>query len=457
MKHLIIFLSLLVTNVLFADVILPSVFSDHMVLQQQDDVKFWGWANPDEDVVISPSWTNESFKTKANNQAYWELTVKTPKFGGPFSISIKGYNEVVLNDILIGEVWLCSGQSNMEMSASWGINNGDHEVAASNNPNIRFFTIPKISAETPQNNLTANWQVCTPTSMKNSSAVAYFFAKKLQTNLKDVPIGLIVSAWGGTPAEIWVPENVINKDETLLQAANNLTPNDYGPTEPGKAFNAMINPLIGYNMAGVLWYQGESNVGASTYFKTFSALINSWRTLWHKEFPFYFVQIAPYNYGENHFGGVQIRDAQRRVSNEVTNAEMVVISDVSTIDDIHPKDKKSVGNRLANIALKKHYKTIDSLVESPNFNTVEFKKNEALVSFDYAEGLYSKDNKSLFEIANDDKVFHLATFKLSGTKAVISSKAVKNPKYIRFAWGNNLQSNIFNKADLPLSSFTTEN
>lgn len=456
MKHLTVIFSLLVTNVLFANIILPSVFSDHMVLQQQDDVKFWGWANPTEEVVISPSWTNESFKTKANNQAYWELIVKTPKFGGPFSISIKGYNEVILNDILIGEVWLCSGQSNMEMSASWGIDNGEQEVAEANIPNIRFFTVPKISAETPQNNVTANWQVCTPESMKYSSAAAYFFAKKLQTNLKDVPIGLIVSAWGGTPAEIWISENIIKNNETLLQAANNLAPVNYGPTEPARAFNAMVNPLIGYNIAGALWYQGESNVGASTYDKTLSALIKSWRTLWHKEFPFYFVQIAPYNYGENHFGGVQIRDAQRRVSNEVINTEMVVISDVSPIDDIHPKDKKSVGNRLGNIALKKHYKTIDNLVESPSFNTVEFKKNEAIISFKYSEGLHSKDKKSMFEIASEDKVFHPATYNLKGTMAITSSKKVKNPKYARFAWGNNLQSNIFNKANLPLSSFTTE-
>jgi len=456
MKKLAIILSLLITNVLFANIILPSVFSDHMVLQQQDDVKFWGWANPDEDVIISPTWTNEHYKTKANNQAYWELTVKTPKFGGPFSISIKGYNEVVLTDVLIGDVWLCSGQSNMEMSASWGIANGEQEMAEANIPNIRFFTVPKISAETLQNNVITNWQACTPESMKYSSAVAYFFAKKLQENLKDVPVGLIVSAWGGTPAEIWMPENVIKNDEILLQAANKLTPVNYGPTEPARAFNAMIHPLIGYNISGALWYQGESNVGASTYDKTLSALIKSWRQAWHKEFPFYFVQIAPYNYGENHFGGVQIRNAQRRVSNDVLNTEMVVISDVSPIDDIHPKDKKSVGNRLANLALKKHYKVIDGLVESPSFDTIHFEKNKAIVSFKYAEGLYSKDKKSLFEVAGDDKVYHPATFNLVKTTAIISSKAVKNPKYVRFAWGNTLQSNLFNKANLPVSSFTME-
>lgn len=457
MKKLAFILALLITNVLFANVILPSVFSDHMVLQQQDNVKFWGWANPNEDVMISPSWTNENYKTKANNQAYWELTVKTPKYGGPFSISIKGYNEIVLNDILVGEVWLCSGQSNMEMSASWGIDNGEQAIAEANYSNIRFFNVPKISADTPQNNVIAQWQVCSPESMKYTSAVAYYFSKKLQKNLKNVPIGLIISAWGGTPAEIWMPENIINNDSILLQAANKLMPAEYGPTKPGKAYNAMVHPVIGYNIAGTLWYQGESNVGASTYDKTLSALIKSWRALWRKEFPFYFVQIAPYNYGKNHFGGVEIRDAQRRVSNKNANTEMIVISDISPIDDIHPKDKKSVGNRLAHMALKKHYKVINDLVESPNFDTVHFEKSKAIISFKYAEGLYSKDTNSLFEIAGADNVFHPATFILSDTKAIITSKTVKNPKNIRFAWGNNVQSNIFNKANLPVSSFTTNN
>jgi sialate O-acetylesterase len=316
--------------------------------------------------------------------------------------------------------------------------------------------VPKVSAKTPQINLVGNWEVCTPVSMRNSSAIAYFFATRLQENLKDVPIGLIVSSWGGTPAEIWIPENVINNDEILLQAANKLVPAEYGPIKPARAFNAMINPLIGYNIAGTLWYQGESNVGSTVYNKTLEALIESWRDLWHKNFPFYLVQIAPYNYGDN-FGGVQIRDAQRRVSNEVKNTKMIVISDISTIEDIHPKDKKSAGIRLANVVLKKHYNVLNGLVESPRFSRVMFKKNKAMVSFKYNEGLYLKDKKSLFEIAGDDKLFHPATCKLKDAIIIVSSKQVKNPKYVRFAWGNSLQSNLFNKANLPASSFTTEN
>lgn len=456
MKYSLLVLFLLIAKSALANVVLPSVFSDHMVLQQQDEVKFWGWANPNEKITISPSWTDETYTTKTSNQALWGLTFKTPEYGGPYTISIKGYNEIVLQDVLIGEVWLCSGQSNMEMSASWGIDNGDMEMAQADHPNIRFFTVPKISAKTPQNDLPAHWEICTPETMEHSSAVAYFFAKKLQETLKEVPVGLMVSAWGGTPAEIWMPKETIEKDPVLTEAANKLTPVEWSPTEPARAYNAMIHPLVDYTIAGALWYQGESNVGSKVYNKTLKGLIQSWRGLWGRDFSFYFVQIAPYNYGEDHFSGVEIRDAQRRVLDEVSNTGMAVISDVSPTDDIHPKDKRSVGDRLANLALKKYYGVVDSLVESPTLSKVSFQKSTAILSFGHAEGLHTKDKKSLFEIAGEDLQFHPATFKLKGETVIISSKNVKGPKYVRFAWGNTSQSNLFNKANLPASSFTTQ-
>jgi sialate O-acetylesterase len=450
------YLLLLLVNVSFANVTLPALFSDHMVLQQNDDVKFWGWANPNEEVVIKASWSEEEFKIKASNQAYWEIKVKTPSAGGPYIIKINGYNEIILKDVLIGEVWLCSGQSNMEMSAAWGINNGDDEIKNANYPTIRFFTVSKSSATSPQNDLHGNWEVCTPETMKNSSAAAYYFGNRLQEDLKDIPIGLVVSAWGGTPAEIWIPENVIKKDSILLKAANNLKPVAWGPTEPARAFNAMIYPLIGFEIAGVLWYQGESNVGASTYDKTLEALIKSWRSLWKKNFPFYYVQIAPYNYGENHFGGAEIRDAQRKILNKVSNSGMVVTSDISPIDDIHPKDKKSVGVRLANLALTKHYKTFEAIVDGPLFKSFSINKNTIIVQFDNADGLYFRDKKIVqFEICGEDGVYYSAKASIKNQSIEVSSKKVKEPKNVRFAWGNTIQSNLFNSTQLPASSFTS--
>ena len=459
MKNNLIAIVLFLTfyNSAFANVTLPNVISDNMVLQRNTEVTIWGWANPQEEVVITPSWNNQTYKIKASNQAKWEINIPTPKEGGPFTISIKGYNEIVLKNILIGEVWICSGQSNMEMNASWGIENGDEVVKKSTNPNIRFFTVPKLTATTPQNNLSGNWTESTPETMKYFSAVGYFFAKRLQEELKNVPIGLISSNWGGTPAEIWMPEEVIQNDVVLLESAKTRREETYGPNQPGRAFNAMIYPLTGFKIAGVIWYQGESNVGSPVYDKTFSALITSWRKLWKSDFPFYFVQIAPYKYGENHFGGAVIRDAQRKVLQAVPNTGMAMTSDISPIDDIHPKDKKSVGTRLANLALVNIYKTNSNLVNGPLYKGITIQKNKVTVTFDYSNGLYFKDNKSnQFEIAGTDNVFYKATAVIKNDNVVLQSDKVKDPLKVRFAWKNTDQSNLFNKANLPASSFITE-
>ncbi|WP_367768439.1 sialate O-acetylesterase [Flavobacterium sp. WC2421] len=441
----------------FANVTLPNLFSDNMVLQRNTEVAIWGWANPQEEVVISPSWNNEVYKVKASNQAKWEIKIPTPKEGGPYTISIKGYNEIVLKNILIGEVWICSGQSNMEMSAAWGIENGDEAVKKAMNPNIRFFSIPKLTATAPQNNVSGNWTECTPETMKNFSATGYFFAKRLQEDLKNVPIGLISSNWGGTPAEIWTPEEVIQKDAVLLESAKTRKEETYGPNQPGRAFNAMIYPLAGFKIAGVIWYQGESNVGSSVYDKTFSALITSWRKLWNYEFPFYYVQIAPYQYGEDHFGGVEIRNAQRKVLQEVANTGMVLTTDISTIEDIHPKDKKSVGTRLANLALVKTYKTNTDLVNGPLYKDIKIEGNKVIVAFDYAEGLHFTNKKSnQFEIAGADNVFYTAEASIKNNTVILKSNKVPHPVKVRFAWTNIAQSNLFNKANLPASSFLSE-
>lgn len=448
---------LLLSNAIMANVSLPNVFSDNMVLQRNSEVKFWGWANPKEEVKITPSWNNKEYKVIANNQAYWTISIPTPKEGGPYTISLKGYTEIKLKNVLIGEVWLCSGQSNMEMNPNWGIENGEEEAKKATNSNIRFFAVEKIPATTPQNNLSGNWVECSPETMKKNSAVAYFFAQRITEDLKNVPIGMIVSTWGATPAEAWIPENVIQNNQELLNASKKINLNEYCPIEPARTFNSMINPLIGYKFAGVLWYQGESNVGSNIYDKTFAALITSWRTLWKEDFPFYYVQIAPYKYGENHFSGVIIRDAQRKVLQEVPNTGIVVTSDISTIEDIHPKDKKSVGFRLANLALANIYKTNTNLVNGPIFKQIKIEKNKVIVSFDYADGLHFSQNKSdQFEIAGTEGVFYEAKAVIKNNTIIVHSDKVKEPTKVRFAWKNTAQSQLFNKADLPASSFTTD-
>ncbi|MCI9846240.1 sialate O-acetylesterase [Flavobacterium pectinovorum] len=451
------FVFLLISGIMMANVSLPNIFGDNMVLQRNSEVKIWGWGNPKEEIKLVSSWNNQEYKVTTNNQAQWELKIKTPEAGGPYTISIKGYNEVVLKNILIGEVWVCSGQSNMEMSVSWGIDNGEEEAKNAANPNIRFFTVPKLTATTPQNNLLGNWVESTPETMKYFSAVGYFFAKRLREDLKNVPIGLISSNWGGTPAEIWMPEEVVQNDALLLENAKKLNEQEYGPRQPGRAYNAMIYPFVGFKIAGTLWYQGESNVGSEVYDKTLSALITSWRKGWQDDFPFYYVQIAPFKTGSNNFSNVTLRNSQRKLLKEINNTGMVVISDVSDTIDIHPKDKKSVGIRLANLALVNTYKTNSNLASGPLFKDIKMDKNKAIVSFDYADGLYFKNKVTKqFEVSGTDGNFYPAEASIKNNQVIVTSKKVPNPAKVRFAWGNTIQSDLFNKANLPASCFISE-
>ncbi|MCZ8196914.1 MAG: sialate O-acetylesterase [Flavobacterium sp.] len=456
MKNKLYFLIIIVSNSMMANITLPSIFSDDMVLQRNSEIKIWGWANPKEEVKITPSWNNQEYKIVADSNANWSITIPTPKEGGPYIISLNGYNSIILKNIMIGEVWLCSGQSNMEMNANWGIKNGDEEATKATNTNIRFFSVEKASAETPQNNLSGNWTECSPQIMKKNSAVAYFFANRITEDLRDVPIGMIVSAWGATSAEVWIPKKEIESNQDLLEASKKINPNEYCPVGAGKTFNAMINPLIGYKIAGVLWYQGESNVGSTIYDKTFSALITSWRSLWKQDFPFYFVQIAPYKNGDDRYSSVLIRDFQRRTL-QLPNTAMVVTSDISTTDDIHPKDKKSVGVRLANLALSNIYKTNSNVVNGPLYKEQKITKNKITVLFDYADGLYFKDKKNnQFEIAGSDTIFYNAKAEIKNNEIILTSDKVKKPTKVRFAWENAVQSQLFNKANLPASSFISE-
>ena len=438
----------------FANVTLPSVFSDNMVLQRNSDVVFWGWANPNEEITIMTGWNNATYTTKANNQAHWQVAVNTTGASGPFTVSV---NQITLNNVLLGEVWFCSGQSNMEMTPAWGIGDGEKEMALANIPSIRFFTVPKLTSSEPQDNVAGRWEVCTPETRRNSSALAYFFARRLREKLGDVPVGIIVSAWGGTPAEPWIPADAVDSDPVVLAAANKLKSIDWGPVEKARTYNAMVHPLTRFKIAGVLWYQGESNVGSPVYDKTLGVLISSWRRAWSAELPFYYVQIAPYNYGEDHDGGAVVRDSQRKLLRQVSNTGMVVISDVSPTDDIHPKDKKSVGIRLANLALNDHYKILGTEVNGPLYHSIRIDRNKVIVRFDHSAGLYLKNKQTKqFEVAGSDGIFHPAKASIRNNEVVLASANVKNPLKVRFAWTNTAQSEMFNAAGLPASTFASE-
>lgn len=441
-----------------ADIRLPAIIGSHMVLQQSSDCKLWGWSDPAEEINISTSWDTAHYKTIADGNGKWLLIVKTPKAGGAFTVTLKGNNQITLEDVLIGEVWDCSGQSNMEMSDSWGNQLYSAEIATANNQNIHFFHVPRLTAQYPQEDTKAQWVVCNPADAKTFSMAGYFFGQQLQQNLH-VPIGLIEAAWGGTPAETWTPGDSIVNNPILKAAADKLQTAKWWPVATAYTYNAMIHPITNYNIAGVIWYQGEANVGtAATYGPLFSTMINSWRSAWQKDLPFYYVQIAPFDgYGVSNNSSI-LREQQTNTQ-AVSNTGMIVISDlVENVKDIHPRHKKEVGLRLANLALTKTYGIKDLPYQYPFYNSMTVEKNKARISFSNADkGLMKKgDTLSGFYIAGEDKIFVPAQAKIDGNTVVISSKAVKVPVAVRFGFTSASMPNLFSREGLPVNLFRTD-
>ncbi|APQ16226.1 sialate O-acetylesterase [Maribacter hydrothermalis] len=455
-RFIILLFSTIVTTVAKAEITLPNIFADEMVLQRETEVLLYGWARPNEEITVFTSWDNATMELKAGNNAKWEIKVATPKAGGPYEIRFKGDNEIVLKNVMIGEVWLCSGQSNMEWSANSKIDNRDFEVENANYPNIRLFTVAKRTANYPLEDVAGSWAVCTPETMQDFSAVAYFFARKVQKEL-NIPIGLIDSSWGASCAEVWTPASVFETHPELVTAHELIEPNQWVTIEKSTLYNAMIAPLTNFKIGGVLWYQGESNTAnAETYHQIFTKMISSWREKWNNDFPFYFVQIAPFKYGRPNEGGI-VRDQQRRTLT-LKNTGMAMTSDISTVEDIHPQNKQDVGLRLANIALKQHFNLLpDQEVYGPLFESAMQEGNEIKVSFSHAQGLYSKDKKnSFFEISNTDGKWFTAKAKLKNGFIFVSSKEVQNPIDVRYAWKSTDIGNLYNGAGLPASTFTSE-
>lgn len=438
---------------------LPAIFDDHMVLQQQSPVPIWGWAHSTQEITIKVSWDTTTIKTKSDNAAFWASTLYTPTAGGPHTITIKAGGEVrTLTDVMTGEVWLCSGQSNME----WGMNasaDGKEVIHQVNDPNIRLFHIPKSAASDLQVRGEGDWKVCDKESVKYFSAVAYFFGKKLNQNL-NIPIGLINASWGGTPAETWVPQEIVNSNPILAKSAEKqVDDKPWCPSRSGVVFNSMIYPIVPFQLAGALWYQGEANTAApATYKLLMENLILEWRKQFLSDFPFYFVQIAPFSgYGEIEKGTL-IREQEIKML-EIPKTGMVVISDlVDDVNDIHPKYKKPVGERLANVALADNYRRKEIVYQSPLYKSMMIEKGKIRISFDNApSGLLSKDGEPTeFIIAGEDQKFYPAKAKIEGGSVIVSAKEVKSPIAVRFAWKNGSISNLFSKEGLPVSCFRTD-
>jgi sialate O-acetylesterase len=440
---------------------LPSILSDHMLLQQNSEVKFWGWCDPRTTIEIITEWSKDTIIVKANEKAKWETILKTPDSGGPYTIQVSAKGKsITIKDVLIGELWLCSGQSNMEYNVENGVIDAKEALPNCQNNQIRFFFVEKATAEYPQDDCKGYWKVCDPESMRWFSSVGYFFGRKLNENL-NVPIGLINSNWGGTPAETWTPENKIINLEKLKDASKYLKKSTGWDNTISSTYNAMIHPLVKMKIAGVIWYQGEANCpNAYTYSELLTTIIQSWREKFQTNFPFYYVQIAPYLRYPIPFSAALVREQQEKVQ-ALENTGMIVVSDlVDNLNDIHPRYKKEVGNRLANFALAETYGIETQKHRFATFKAKEIEGNKIRIYFkDIACGLTFKGEEiEGLEIAGDDNVFHSARGKIDydTNTLLVESNEVKNPVHVRYAFGNGIIGNLFDKIGLPVAPFRTD-
>lgn len=457
-----------------ADVRLPKILGSHMVLQRESDVTIWGRADPGEDVAVACDWLDKVAAVKASEEGEWQVSLRTGKAGGPHTITVSAGNRITLDDILFGEVWIGSGQSNMEMplvrvsGAYTGIRNSEHEVAAAKHPQVRLFQAGNFSSRDPLEDVEpgitmygippakCEWSACTPETIPTFASTAYFFARELHQQL-NVPIGIIDSSWGGTPAEAWTPAAGLKKlgYQAELDQAEKL-PQKPDRKVPTRLYNGMIHPLRKFRIRGVVWYQGEGNAGrASQYRELFSTMITEWRSAFGYEFPFYYVQIAPFNYrGVN---SAFLREAQFDTLS-VRNTGMAVTMDIGNLTDIHPKNKQEVGRRLALWALAKDYGR-DVVYSGPLYKASVFKNGKARLSFTHATGgLSTRDRKapSHFEVAGSDRIFHPAIAQIDGEELIVYSEKVTEPKSVRYAFSNEAMPNLTNKTGLPASSFRTD-
>lgn len=464
---LLLFLILSVLSSNAADLRLPSIVDSHMVLQQKRTVNVWGWAKPGASVSVKTGWLKKAVKTVATSEGKWKLSLETPVAGGPYEISVKSDTTIILKDVLIGEVWVCGGQSNMQMPVigipSQPVNGSNDCIARAKNNNIRLFTVERTFSTKPLDDCKGDWNVASPSSVVNFSAVALFFGQYLNEVL-GIPIGLVSTNYGGTPAESWTDEATLVHDfsEIDLSVLNSDKVNTQSPTV---LFNSMIHPILNYSIQGAIWYQGESNIfnrgekGAEQYARLFPAMVRNWREQWNQgDFPFYYVQIAPFKYPEKD-NSAYLREAQLESMKAIPNSGMAVTMDIGDSDCIHPAEKIPVGKRLAYWALAKTYGMGALPCSGPVYKDMTINKNKAILRFDYAENGLSAFGNELqgFVVAGEDRQFHPAKAKISNNNLEVKSDEVKNPVAVRYCWENYVVGTLFNAAGLPASSFRTDN
>ncbi|WP_114793273.1 sialate O-acetylesterase [Niabella yanshanensis] len=447
---------------------LPWFFSDNMVLQQQASPAIWGWTDKKNTVTVTTSWNNKKYTVQPDSKGKWKVAVATPKAGGPYEITISDGQIVKIKNILIGEVWICSGQSNMEMPlkgfSNQPINHSNDIVFNSTNDQIRLYNIPRSTQAAPRDtSKNFSWKISNPEDVANFSATGYTFGKFLYDRLK-VPIGLINVSYGGTPVESFMDAASLREYGFPLPA-----PNDQSRLNNKIAtvvYNGMLHPVIGYGVKGFIWYQGESNADRPKQYETlFPNFVQMLRSQFNQgDLPFYYVQIAPFDYnsskkkGDTLLNSAFLRDAQRKALDKIPNSGMAVTMDIGDAGFIHPREKQEIGKRLALQALAKTYQYKGFASEGPLYESMTIKEGKAIVKFKNAPVGLTSYGKPItqFEIAGEDQKFYPATAQLVNGAVEISSKEVKNPVAVRYAFKDDSTGELFNTAGFPASSFRTD-
>jgi sialate O-acetylesterase len=494
-----------------ADVKLPAVLSDSMVLQQGQPVPVWGWADKGEQVTVV--FGDQTHVATAGDDGKWSVKLRPLTASDkPAELKVSGKNKLALKDILVGEVWVCSGQSNMEFVVN-SAKESKKEIAAADFPTIRLFTVPKTIKLEPQSDTKGNWAACSPKTVGSFSAVGYFFGRELNQKLK-VPVGLIHTSWGGTPAEAWTREEDFKKDEALApipdgykrtaqtyearkanyekslakykeqeaelkeaaKKAGKPAPQpprapgapDKDPNRPSVLWNGMIAPIVPYAAKGAIWYQGESNAGrAYQYRKLLPTMIDGWRDAWgDADYKFLIVQLANFQAPAKTPGDddwAELREAQTMTAALKNNGQALAIdlADADNPSDIHPHNKQDVGKRLALVALGKYYGKKDVVYAGPTYSEHKVAGDKVVITLDSAAGLKTMGHEdggkvTGFQIAGADKKWVWADAVIDGKTVVVSSPEVKEPKAVRYAWSHNPQGNLYNAAGLPAAPFRTD-
>lgn len=470
-RSMILAVLLLATYSANARIEMSSMFTDDAVLQQQSNVAIWGWADAKASVSITTSWNGKTYETKADKNGKFKTNVSTPEAGyDKYEITVNDGSEHIIKNIQIGEVWLCAGQSNMEMPMKGfpgqPIIGSNMDILKSKNENLRVISIPRSSPTTPQKNFEGAWAEASPIVIRNFSATAYYYGRLLQEML-DIPVGLVEVSYGGSCIQAWMSHDI----SVPFEWRNVPNPGDTIP-EPNRTptvlFNGMLSPVIGYGIKGCIWYQGETNyVEPDTYENLFPTMVAEWREKWGiGEFPFFYAQIAPFDYstftpGEFHekYNSAYIRDVQRKSVDKIPNSDMIILMDIGEKDCIHPRNKQITGERFALKSLAKVYEMEGFTHGSPTFNALEIKGSSVVVSFndDSKMGLtsYGKEVTG-FEVAGKNKVFYPASAHLRAKSVVISSPHVTEPVAVRYCFDDFVVPSLFGTNGIPVSSFRTD-